>query len=334
MNHEHTMREGGAYRDRRAALLVFGILEIVLGIGAWMIMALMLFGATMAARQGASMGSMVPGVLIYGLGGLLYIVLGIGSLRARRWARALWWVVSLGWLLCGLLGGLMALFWVPSLFKNFPAGQAPPPQALAVVFFVIAGFFLIVMIAIPLCLFLFYRSPHVKATCEAAQTEPSWTDACPLPVLASSLWLGVTSLMLVVMPIAYGGLFPCFGVLVPGLAGVLLWLLVAGLALGAAVGLYRLQAWGWWLGLGVFLALGLTTVLTYSQPDNLQQLYQGMGLPAEQLEQMARMGFMRPGFMVVSTLGGILPFLGLLLWAGASMRSWNGGASGSDRPGW
>ncbi len=78
-----------SYKDRRTALLVVGILEIVLGLGGWLLTALMLWGVTMAAQQGMRMVSMVPGLLTYAVGGAIFIVMGIGSIRLRRWARAL-----------------------------------------------------------------------------------------------------------------------------------------------------------------------------------------------------------------------------------------------------
>lgn len=307
------------YKDRRTGLLVAGILEIVLGAVAWMFVALMIFGASMAAQQGAAtMGSMLPSILMYSIGGVVFMVLGIGSIRARRWARNLWLVLSIGWLVCGVCGAVMAAFWLPGILET-PGGQPGlPPQARVIIMAVMALFFTIFMVAIPLGFFLFYRSPHVKATCEAAQPEASWTDACPVPVLACVVWLGFMAAMQLLMPFAYGGLFPFFGFFARGAAGWGLWLLLAVLTGVAAIGLYRLQAWAWWLALGLFVGLTITTVLTYSRVD-MRELYEAMGMQGAQLEQIERMGLARPGFIIGSTLGAIIPFVGLLFWARTSM---------------
>jgi hypothetical protein len=60
----------------------------------------------------------------------------------------------------------------------------------------------VVFVLLPAIWTYFYRSPHVKATCEARDPVARWTDACPLPVLGFCLWLLFSVPMLLVMPIS------------------------------------------------------------------------------------------------------------------------------------
>ena len=109
----------GPYRDRRTALLIAGVLEILLGVGAWLIVGLMIFAASMVTAQGAgSKGSMIPGIAVYGIAGLVFVMLGVGSIRARRWARALWLVVSSFWLIGGVLAAAVVAFGAPTSFMR------------------------------------------------------------------------------------------------------------------------------------------------------------------------------------------------------------------------
>ena len=54
-----------------------------------------------------------------------------------------------------------------------------PPGTLALIkFFAIATTF-VIYIVIPGVAVLFYRSPHVKHTCEVRDPVERWTDRCP-----------------------------------------------------------------------------------------------------------------------------------------------------------
>lgn len=309
---------GSGFHDRRTALLVVGILEIVLGACAWLMCALMVLGATMAARQGgASVASMIPGMASYFLAGVVFMILGAGSIKARRWARALWLVVGTSWLLVGILGIGMAFLILPGILQGSQAaggGPAPPEGVLTIVVLVTVGFLSIFMVAVPLALVLFYRSPHVRATCEAVNPWPCWTDRRPLPVLGAALWLGVMALSLPAMAPVYGGLYPAFGRFIGGPAGYALWIGSGLLAGVAAVGVFQRRMPFWWLAFLLVAVQGVSTTLTYAVAD-LRPLFEGMGVKGDQLVQLERMNLLSPGYMVATTLSAVLPLLGLLLWA-------------------
>ena len=296
----------GPYRDRRTALLIAGVLEILLGVGAWLIVGLMIFAASMVTAQGAgSKGSMIPGIAVYGIAGLVFVMLGVGSIRARRWARALWLVVSSFW----LIGGVLAAAVVALLMASVAGVES-------ILLIAILSFFAVFMIGLPASLLAFYRSPHVKATCEAAAPEPCWTDGCPLPVLGAALWFASMTLTLPWMGWLYGGLYPFFGHFVRGAAGHGLWM-VSGLLSGIATyGIYRRIHTLWLLGLVLVLGQGISATVTYAVVDP-KELFAAMGIEGAALEQIERMGMIRPSYMIGSVAAAILPMVGLLLWARA-----------------
>ena len=294
------------YRDRRTALLIAGVLEILLGVGSWLMAALMIWVASKVAAQGAgSTGSMVPGMAVYGIAGLVFVILGVGSIRARRWARALWLVVSSFWLISGVFAvAVMALL------------MASVAGVESILLIAILSFFAVFMIGLPASLLAFYRSPHVKATCEAAAPEPCWTDGCPLPVLGAALWFASMTLTLPWMGWLYGGLYPFFGHFVRGAAGHGLWI-ASGLLSGIATyGIYRRIHTLWLLGLVLVLGQGISATVTYAVVDP-KELFAAMGIEGAALEQIERMGMIRPSYMIGSVAAAILPMVGLLLWARA-----------------
>ena len=296
----------GPYRDRRTALLIAGVLEILLGVGALPIVGLMIFAASMVTAQGAgSKGSMIPGIAVYGIAGLVFVTLGVGSIRVRRWARALWLVVSSFW----LIGGVLAAAVVALLMASVAGVES-------ILLIAILSFFAVFMIGLPASLLAFYRSPHVKATCEAAAPEPCWTDGCPLPVLGAALWFASMTLTLPWMGWLYGGLYPFFGHFVQGAAGHGLWM-VSGLLSGIATyGIYRRIHTLWLLGLVLVLGQGISATVTYAVVDP-KELFAAMGIEGAALEQIERMGMIRPSYMIGSVAAAILPMVGLLLWARA-----------------
>lgn len=201
------------FKNRRTGLIVFGILEILLGGLAALLIPLMIFGQVMAAQvthEPTPLRQIIPGVVIYGIAAGALIGLGIGSCKIRRWARALSLIVAWSWLAMGIISiGAMGFF-LPSILKTAPQpqGQALPESAMLVVMLVTMLFMGILFVVVPGVLVIFYQSRHVRATCEAQDPTPCWTDACPLPVLAMSLWLGLGALTMLTLPLSTNGVLP------------------------------------------------------------------------------------------------------------------------------
>jgi hypothetical protein len=165
----------------------------------------------------------------------------------------------------------------------------------------------------------FYGSRHVKATCDARDPVPCWTDACPLPVLAMSLWLWFAVPMLALIPVAYHGVAPFFGSFLTGAPGALFYLAMAAVWAWAGWRIYRLDARAWWVVLVVAVLFSVSSLLTYAHHDILE-MYRLMGYPEAQIEQIQKTGLMTGNHMTWLTVCSMVPFLGYLLFVKKYLR--------------
>ena len=302
-------------------LTVFGIFTPLLGGRCGLLILLMLVGQMAVARTNPSQASfamILPAIILYGGLAVALVWLGIGSMLARRWARALLLIFSWSWLIGGLIVSVSMAFVMPQIMaQQSAAGGTPdhpamPAAAMSVVMVFMFLFLGVFFILLPAVWIFFYKSPHVKATCEARDPVTRWTDACPLPVLALCLWLLFGVPMLLLMPIVGHGVMPFFGMFLTGLAGSLLCLVMAALWACAAWWLYKLDARGWWLILIVFLVFMLSTLLTYARHDMIE-MYHLMGYPEAQIEQIQKTGLLTGNRMNWLMTFSMLPFLGYIL---------------------
>lgn len=289
----------GEYRDRSTALVAVGILEILAG-AVFALFALLseVAGAVMAAQmpsaQAASPRALGLAVAAYLLLAVGFIWLGIGSIRARRWARALW--VS-----AAAIGLIMGVIAVPSAWYATGAGVAAAAQAgdvaaaAGLIRVITVGFLLVGFLVIPGGMLWFYSSSDVRRTCEARDPKERWTDRCPLPVLGLALYAAYLGLAQCGTA-AFRGIFPLFGQFVTGAPGVSANIVLALLWLLLARGLYRSNPTVWWLTLGLALLEAISNGLTMWHAD----------LPA----LMAQMGLNNPA---VASQFGRMP---LLRWSG------------------
>lgn len=324
LNPYHSPKEGSrprpivsldGFRDRRTALSVFGILEILFGVFLAGIAFLIPVSQSLASRtlnQEVSWSRAIPSMLVYLMLAGIMVALGIGSMRTRRWARNVMLVVAWAWLVSGVLSVVGLAWLLPGLLSRLGSTQELPEGSATIVtgiLLVIVGFF---MIAIPAVLVLFYRSQNVKATCEAFDPEPDWTEACPLPVLTVSLWLMVSALLLVATPMAVNGTMPFFGGFASGLGGTLLYWIVAGLWGYGAYGMYKLRMSSWWLVFASTVVLALSYIVTFVLVDPMA-MYERMGYSEAELTAMKQFSFTGPQ-LVTWVLLFFVPYLGYLVY--------------------
>ena len=317
-----------ACKDRSTGLTVFGILTLLLGCLAGLFVPLMLFGQMMAAKAPnappVNHAPMLPGMAVYGLMAVALIWLGIGSIQARRWARALLLIFSWNWLILGIVMTVVMPFVMSKVMANLPsnatAGQpAMPPGAIAVMVIVMTIFFFAFFVVVPAVWVFFYQGRHVKATCEARDPVTRWTDACPLPVLAISLWTWFAVPMMLVTALTGLAVMPCFGMFISGLPGAVVCLVIAAVWGVAGWWLYRLDARGWWLILVAMVLFMVSALLTYARHD-ISEMYQLQGLPQAQIDQMQKVGLSTGNRMSWFTVLFTLPFLGYLLFIKRYLR--------------
>ncbi len=304
------------YPDRRTALTVFGLLQIFLGL-LFLAMALLIpVAVTVTARslnQEVDYTSALPSMLVYLMLAATLITLGVGSMRARRWARNLILVVGWAWFLSGIIS-LIGLAWaLPGLLRQVGETEGLPAGAQGVIVGITLAIGAIFLFFIPGVLVLFYRAPSVKATFELHHPEPDWTEACPLPVLTVSVWIFVSAIFLFVAPVGVHGTAPFFGTLLSGFSGSVLYLAVAGLWGYAAWGLYKMQMSSWWLIFVSTLVLGVSSVITFLRVDPVT-MYERMGYSQDQLAAMRQLGIFNGPQFALWTGVLLLPFLGYLVY--------------------
>ncbi len=316
------------YKDRSTGLVIFGILTLLLGCLAGLFVPLMLFGQMMAAKAPnappMNHAAILPAIGIYGVLAVALIWLGIGSIKARRWARALLLIYSWSWLIMGIGMTAVMPFVMSKSFANLPAdaktGQpAMPPGAITGMVIGMTLFFFVIFVLVPAVWTFFYQSRHVKATCAARDPVTRWTDACPLPVLGFCLWTWLAVPMMLVMSLTGLAVMPCFGMFVSGLPGALFCLVIAAVWGTAGWWLYRLDARGWWLILIAMVLFLVSALLTYAHHDIIE-MYQLQGLPQAQIDQIQKTGLMTGNHLSWFTALFTVPFLGYLLFIKKYLR--------------
>lgn len=305
------------FRDRRGGLIGFGILLVVLGCLCALLAPLMFVGqALTTVRTGvrADYHLLGPMILTYAGMAAVFTILGIGSILARRWARALALILAWVWLLSGIVGTAVMAFVLPKMFGGqMPDGQSLPVGARQTMVAIAMAFIAVIYVVLPGLLVFFYGSRHVKATCEFRDPVRRWTDACPLPVLALSLIMGFGALSLVLMPVVFRVAVPFFGVFATGWPEAGLLVVLIGLSAYSAWSTYRLRLTGWWVLLVFLLVMTASTALTFARHD-LLEMYQLAGYSREQLAQMQRTGLLSSPWMPAMTAASPLAMIGYMLW--------------------
>jgi hypothetical protein len=269
-----------AYRDRSTGLVVFGILHILLGV----ICTLVVLGAVVASelaerRGGAVMppSSMSYVIIVNSVAAIYGFVAGIGSIRARRWARAIVLAVSWIWLVGGAVSMLSLIFLLPKMRVLVPPSQETMFMTLQIVVSAI------IYVIVPLAFVLFYRQNDVALTCAARDPRPRWTDRVPLPVLALVLVMAFSSVVLLGM--VARPVFPLFGTILTGAPAMLVLFAVAVLMAWLSIQLYRLRLSAWMTVLALQILGGATALITFARLD-VNHYYDTLGLSTPQTRAM------------------------------------------------
>ena len=302
--------EAPVYKDRTAGLLVFGIVKILFGIVCAGFVLLMAVLTETAPRSGAGAApptaAFATNVVVYSLLSAYFFSVGIGSMRRRRWARALALIVSWIWLLAGVISIAFLALLLPRLVPDFAPGAAP-----ALIMAVIFGTTFVLYIFFPAIFLLFYRSRHVQATCEAYDRKVRWTDRAPLPVLGVSLMLAASAVMMLA-GLAYAAV-PLLGTILTGVPAMIVLLAIAGLMALLALQLYRLKLQAWWTLLLFQVAAVIVGAITMLR-TNFDELYEKMGMMTPQLRAMHLGDLFRDPLLWLPIGAAWLGFFLFILW--------------------
>jgi len=301
-NSQETMQTS-QFKDMRTGLIAFGVIQIIFGGFCALSIPLMIFGMLASTALGKSSAApisvrmMVPSVLFYVVLAVWFIWMGIGSIKAKRWARALILVSSSLWLICGIGGLIFMLLFLPGMYDQMAKNPQMPPAAVSIMKFTMIGFMTVFYVVIPAVFVLFYKSKNVKATCEFRDPQVRWTDKCPLPVLAVSFIFGLWAASMLFTG-CYKWTIPFFGFILSGLTGAAVVLIVMFISAYLAWGTYRLDIKAWWCSLFWIIAWALSTGITFSRVS-IWDLYEKMNFPKEQMDMMRQYGMPQTSTMAV-----------------------------------
>jgi len=198
-------------------------------------------------------------IIGYYLIALLFIPLGYGHLRLRRWAR----VLSLNLLWCWLVVGLPLML----VFLFMLSVKDLSPTATLLVLVALGLSYLMV----PWLLIRFYQGRNVKRTFETKDTNSYWIERLPMPVLVLSV-LFIFCVVVLHVPIFFNGIFPVFGIWLSGIQGILaLDILIVSLVC-LIWGVLRQKMWAWWGSVGYFGLLTFSSVVTLVKSSYAEML--------------------------------------------------------------
>lgn len=221
------------HADRSTGLVFFGVLQVLLG----------LLSVLLLLRTAASAHvNVAQSLFLFSVAAFYFVVTGIGSMRGRRWARALIAAVSGAWTVVGTFGFAMMFIVLR---------QTPSTGTIAL--FAIFG------IVLPLALTLFYSSRDTALTADERDPKLRWTDRAPVPVLAICAVLAFSSIETLIN--SGKETFTFFGQPLAGAPAALAMIALAILFAHVAIQAYRLRESAWWVLLLLHVLSGATSLM-------------------------------------------------------------------------
>jgi hypothetical protein len=264
--------------QRPAGLVILGALEVLFGGVLSLIAVLVSFiKDKLPAEQMKFVW--VDVYLCLGLA-LLWVVLGIGSFMAKRWARALVLITAWSWLILGTVGfGISIYQWIFPDAAQTERFAALPPGTMTAIHVGMSLFMLFIGTVLPLILVLYYSRDKVREACEALDPGTSWVDGVPLPVLGLCLWMGLGAFLAFPIMAFFHFAMTLYGVVISGAVGGTVLFLFSVINFFLAWGFYRLRIEAWWGSLA-FYAICSGSMFFYTQ-ENMAELYRRMEMPME-----------------------------------------------------
>ena len=295
---EESAGSGQVFKDRSVGLIIVGVIEILVGLGCALLVPLSLLVVAVSGGWGVGgtdLRSMLPLLVLYGVASVAFCWIGVGSIRARRWARDLMLSLSWIWLVTGVCNFVVTLVLLPLLLGDVTS--AYPPEFVPYIKLFTVVIIGILYVLLPVAFVLFYRSPDVAATCRARDPRRQWSDDLPERLLTFSIVWALMAVSVLVMP-AYGWIFPFFGIVLNNTAGAILWVGVLVACLALAWGGVQRALWAWWGSIAAILAAAVSTVITSIVVD-FNQIIEAMNLPSEQAAIVAGVAPPDPGVAAV-----------------------------------
>ena len=312
------------YRDRGTELVIFGVGQIILGLLAALMVPFVILGAFMSRL--APGGALPPrqyvsGVATYAFVAAVLVMLGIGSVQMKRWARALTVVTSWYWLIAGSFGVVMLTAVLPVTMRRAmtqaqQTTSAPPVDmttgVMAVIITLVIVVFTFFLILVPIAFLIFYRRSDVEMTCRYRDPVERWTDRAPLPVLGASVAFFAGSIYNLMLGLTTP-MFPLFSHYLTGIPATGCLVVLAALDLYLATALFRLQPIAWWIAIFATPVRMLAIATSYSKAG-LIQAYSKLGWSDAQMQMLNSSPIFQSRIVLWWGVLFMLAFLGYLLW--------------------
>jgi len=338
-------------KNRRGALIGFGVGSLIIGAVAGCGTVGMLFTFLMMFRMSGSlpqfpMLEFAVALCSYASAATLFIWVGVDSIRCKRWVRPV--VIAVGWITVAWLGlGLAFMLATLKDQRALMGNMATTPATLPVttpattqattqvstavsattttstVTFTASSMgeafvtYCVMLGVIFLFLLVaalytwFYSKEDVRQTLAAYDPGPSWTERCPVPVFVACTGLLLFALGTVLTSATQ--VVPFFGVYVDGPLAALVDLAAVGLMLVAMVQMYRMKKSGPTLA-AVVVGLGfLSAVITFWRLGMVEFYRRGQASPDE-LEQLAKSSTMTGAMPIAFVIVSGMLCVGYLVW--------------------
>jgi hypothetical protein len=310
------------YRDRGTGLTIFGVIQIILGLLAALMVPLMALLSHLAPGPAMPPSQLISGVATYAFIAAALLALGIGSVRMKRWARALTLVTSWYWLIMGVFATVLLTVVLPVSMRSAlaqaqqnSAGTSSPEittGVMAVVVTVMIIFFAVFLVLVPIGFVIFYSREDVAETFRHRDPVERWTDRAPLPVLGASVAFFIGSLYDLFVGLTTP-MFPFFGYYLTGIPAAGCLVALSALDLYLAIAVFRLRSSGWWIAVVAAPVRMLAVALSYSNAG-LLQAYSKMGWSDEQMNMLSSSPIFRSRAILWWAVVLMLAFFCYLLW--------------------
>ena len=209
------------HKDRTRAISVIGVVLLLIGIAAGLLGPLEMYCFALFSEGGRfhyegfgfgtfMFGNIAGQIVGYYLIAALFIPLGCGHLKMRRWVRTLSLTLLWTWLVVG------APLTVVVFFTLTGTKDLSLPAALSALVFLGLSY-----LVFPGLLIRFYRGRNVRRTLETKDAKPHWIENIPIPILVLSALYLFYIIMLHIL-LLFKGMFPAFGAFRFGLQGFVL----------------------------------------------------------------------------------------------------------------
>lgn len=333
------------YKDRRASLIISGIILALIGVGVGLLSAFYILffsffsDAMMAAAPPSPAGTpaptdlfgdgmqdlMVGAGVMYGVVALGFLVIGAGNVFLRRWSRPLALILSSAWIYFGLVSMMWMLVSFSAMremmYEQMAAdGAAPPGMGPDAMVGFMIGFNLVFLfifgVMLPALIFWLNMSQDAKITLEFCDRKPRWTDRCPVPLLGLAVFAAASGVMTIASAF-WIPFMPVFGHVLTGQTARIFWLGIAVVLLVIGWGAYRKMLVAWALALVLVIAGTFSGAVSFRRLD-WAEMYDMMGIPIpdDQMLEMTRMmeAMYSGSSMIVAMILAALPVLAYLIW--------------------